>query len=83
MLLWSENFNSVLELKDERYTEDRLSHKGRIEVDTYFYPTILGNLIIDEKEADIYTIEGDLKLPNGTIQLDDKLNFEVRKCEGI
>ncbi|KAL0271734.1 UNVERIFIED_CONTAM: hypothetical protein PYX00_008731 [Menopon gallinae] len=55
--------------------EDLLKWEGKVELDTYFYPTIKGDLDIDETE-NVYTIDGNLMLPNGTIKLYDLLNFE-------
>lgn len=56
--------------------EDLLKWEGKVELDTYFYPTVKGDLDIDETE-NLYTIDGSLILPNGTVKLYDLLNFEV------
>lgn len=76
MLLCGHKTKSLIEPTSED-EEDLLSWEGHVKVDTYFYATIIGNLDIEEVE-DVYTIEGDLRLPNGTIDLYDTLNFEVK-----
>lgn len=68
--------NQDEEKEEEDEENDVLRWHGHVEVDTYFYPTITGNLDIDEID-DLYIIEGNLVLPNGTIFLYDELNFEV------
>lgn len=61
---------------DEDETEDALSWRGVIELDTVLYPTMKGTLDIDERGT-VYNIVASLALPDGIAEVRDEFDFIV------
>jgi hypothetical protein len=60
-------------------SEDALSWRGVIELDTLLYPTMKGTLDIDESGT-VYNIVASLVLPDGVAEIRDEFDFVVREC---
>lgn len=58
--------------------EDPLSWKGLIELDAVIYPTMKGELEIDQK-GPFYVLQGKLLLPHGVATIFNELEYYVRK----
>lgn len=69
---------SDAEEDDDDY--ETFNYLAEIEVNTIVWPSIVGQLDIDEIEDD-YIVEGSLKLPNGVVTIKDRLAIPVRIVE--
>jgi hypothetical protein len=62
------------DVEDE--SEDALSWRGVVELDTVLYPTVKGTLDIDERGT-VYNIVASLVLPDGVAEIRDEFDFVV------
>ena len=65
---------------EEEYSDDAVSWRGEIELDTIFYPTMKGTLDIDERGT-LYLIVASFVLPDGVAELRDEFDFEVSRSK--
>lgn len=61
---------------DEEDGADLLNFVANLELDTYLWPTILGTLDLEEV-SEMYYAHGTLKIPQGVIQIRDRLEVPV------
>lgn len=59
--------------------DDFLSFEGLIEVDAIIYPTIKGQLEIDQK-GPVYVLQSKVLLPHGTATIFDEFQYVVSIC---
>lgn len=66
------------EEEDEQVDDDveLFNYVASLELDTLVWPTIVGQLEIDEIDDD-YIVVGTLKLPQGSVSIKDRLEFPV------
>ncbi|XP_069692884.1 uncharacterized protein Apoltp isoform X2 [Periplaneta americana] len=62
------------EEEDDEESQDALSWRGVIELDTILYPTMKGTLDIDER-GNVYTVVASLVLPDGVAEIRDEFDF--------
>lgn len=61
--------------EDEIEDEDDWNIAGYLELDTIVWPTISGNLDVEDIAGEDYIVTGNLILPSGTIEFRDQLYF--------
>lgn len=74
-------FKSKASQRDNKNEDDPLSWKGLLELDVIIYPTIKGEVEIDQKEYS-YILQSKMTLPHGTATVYDELEYIVSTSGG-
>lgn len=68
--------NSAEEAAEDVFDEDSLSFLAKLELDTMMCPTIVGTIDVEEDDSNTYAY-GTLNIPNGKVEIWNRLNLEV------